>query len=82
MDKTEKEEGEEASEEHQAGVRLSELVLLVSKDHAVLPSIEVFYTMLWCSCLLLCVLEVATLSISDKKTATSIKRGVGVISRC
>ena len=54
----------------------------MSTDHAVLPSIEVFYTMLWCSCLLLRVLEVVTSSISDKKTATSIKRGVGVISRC
>ena len=81
MDKIEKEEGEEASEEHQAGVRLSGLELLVSKDHAVLPSIEVFYTMLCCTCLLLCGVEVVILSISDKKTATSITRGVGVISR-
>ena len=82
MDKTEKEEGEEASEGHQAGVRLSELELLVSKDHAVMPSIEVFYTMLWCTCLLLCGVEVATSSISNKETATSITRGVGIISRC
>ena len=66
MDKTEKEEGEEALEGHQAGVRLSELELLVSKDHAVMPSIEVFYTMLWCTCLLLCGVEVATSSINDK----------------
>ena len=77
MDETEKEEGEEASEEHQAGVRLSELELLVSKDHAVLSSIEVLYTMLCYTCLLLCGVEVVTSSISDKKTATIITRGVG-----
>ena len=53
MDEIEKEEGEEASEQQQAGVRLSELELLVSKDHAVMPSVEVFYIMLWCTCLLL-----------------------------
>ena len=52
MDETEKEEGEEATEQQQAGVRLSELELLVSKDHAVMPSAEVFYTMIWYTCLL------------------------------
>ena len=78
MDETEEEKGEEASEGYQAGVQLSELELLVSKDHAVMPSIEVFYTMLWCTCLLLCGVEV----ISNKETATSITRGVGIILRC
>ena len=58
MDKTEKEEGEEALGGHQAGVRLSELELLVSKNHALMSSIEVLYIMLWCTCLLLCSLEV------------------------
>ena len=82
VDETEKDEGEEAAEQHQAGVRLSELELLVSKDHAVMPSVEVFYTMLWCTCLLLGGVEVATSSTSDKETATSITRGVGVVSRC
>ena len=82
MDKTEKEEGEEALEGYLAGIRLSELELLASKNHALMSSTEVLYTMLWCTCLLLCGVEVATSSISDKKTATSITRGMGVISRC
>ena len=73
---------EEASEGDQAGIKLSELELLVmTKDHMVVPSTEVFCTMLWCTCLLLCGVEVTTSSISDKATTTSITRGVGVISR-
>ena len=82
LDVTEKEVGEEASEGDQTGIKLSELELLVTtKDHTMVPSTEVFYTMLWCACLLLCDVEVATSSVSDKATTTSITRGVGVISR-
>ena len=55
----------------------------MSKNHTVLPSIEMLYTMLWSTCLLLCGVEwVATSSINDKETVTSITRGVGIISRC
>ena len=49
----------------------------MSKDHAVMPSIEVFYTMLWCTCLLLCGVEVATSSISNKETATQYHKRSG-----
>ena len=80
LETTDKEEGEEAIE-HQQGLRLSELELLVTRNPAVVSSTEVFYTMLWCACLLLCGVAVATLSISDKATTTSITRGVGVILR-
>ena len=50
----------------------------MSKNHTVRPSIEMFYTLLWSTCLLLCGVEwVATSSINDKKeTATNITRGV------
>ena len=55
MDKTEKEEGEEVLEGHQAGVRLSELELLASKNHAFMSSIGVLYNdvvymfiIVWC----------------------------------
>ena len=40
--------------------------VILSKDYAVLPSIQMFNTMLWCTCLLLCGVEVATSSINDK----------------
>ena len=80
LETTDREEGEEAIE-HQQGLRLSELELLVSRNPAVVLSIEVLYAMLWWACLFLCGIEVATLFISGKATTTSITRGVGVISR-
>ena len=53
----------------------------IHRDHALVPSVEVFCTMLWCTCLLLYGVDIATSSISDKTPTTSITRGVGVISR-
>ena len=46
LDTREKEEGEEAPEEDQNAIRLSELELLVSSNLVVVPSSEVLYTML------------------------------------
>ena len=64
MDKTEEEKGQEASEGDQAGVLLSELEFIVSRNHAVVPSI------IQCcgiaTCLLLCGVEVATSFIMIK----------------
>ena len=53
MDKTEEEKGQEASEGDQAGVLLSELEFIVSRNHAVVPSIiqccgiHVYYCVVW-----------------------------------